>query len=107
MSQPEDLQRNAKRVVWFKPSEKTLNHTKLFLGHVMTYGTLEDIVTAMKYYSDADFGLVLKDPPAGIFDLRSWNYWNLRYRLYVTLRSQLGPGDCGCRSRTYELCLLP
>src|SRR6202158_5856342 len=79
MSQPEDLQRNAKRVVWFKPSEKTLNHTKLFLGHVMTYGTLEDIVTAMKYYSDADFGLVLKDPPAGIFDLRSWNYWNLRY----------------------------
>jgi hypothetical protein len=33
----------------------------------------------MKYYSDVDFDLVLKDPPAGIFDLRSWNYWNLRY----------------------------
>jgi len=33
----------------------------------------------MKYYSEADFDLVLKDPPAGIFDRRSWNYWNLRY----------------------------
>jgi hypothetical protein len=33
----------------------------------------------MKYYSDADFDLVLKDPPTGIFDERSWNYWNLRF----------------------------
>jgi hypothetical protein len=33
----------------------------------------------MKYYADADFDLVLRDPPAGILDRRSWNYWNLRY----------------------------
>jgi hypothetical protein len=71
MSHPEDLRRVAKRVVWFKLPENTLNETKLFLAHVMTYGTLENIVTAMRYYSDADFDLVLKDPPAGIFDLRS------------------------------------
>jgi len=45
----------------------------------MTYGTLDDIATGMKYYADVDFELVLKDPPAGIFDRRSWNYWNLRY----------------------------
>jgi hypothetical protein len=80
MSHSEDLRRVAKRVVWFKQPEETLSETRLFLAHVMTYGTLEDIVTAMKYYSEADFDLVLKDPPAGIFDLRSWNYWNLRYR---------------------------
>ena len=79
MKYSEDLRRIAKRVVWFKPPEETLGETKLFLAHVMTYGTLEDIVTAMKYYSDADFDLVLRDPPAGIFDTRSWNYWNLRY----------------------------
>jgi hypothetical protein len=79
MSHAEELRRVAKRVVWFKQPEETLNETRLFLAHVMTYGTLEDIVTAMQYYSDADFDLVLKDPPAGIFDLRSWNYWNLRY----------------------------
>ena len=55
MNYSEDLRRVAKRVVWFKPPEETLNETKLFLAHVMTYGTLEDIVTAMKYYTDADF----------------------------------------------------
>jgi hypothetical protein len=60
-------------------SAETLQGPKLFLAHLMTHGTLEDIAIAMKYYSDADFDLVLKDPPAGIFDLRSWNYWNLRY----------------------------
>ena len=64
MSHSEDLRRVAKRVVWFKQPEETLSETSLFLAHVMTYGTLEDIVTAMKYYSDADFDLVLKDPPA-------------------------------------------
>jgi hypothetical protein len=79
MDYSEDLRRVAKRVVWFKPPEEALNETKLFLAHVMTYGTLEDIVVAMKYYSDADFDLVLTDAPPGIFDLRSWNYWNLRY----------------------------
>jgi len=74
-----ELKRVAKRVVWFKPPEETLQEPKLFLAYLMTYGTLEDIATAMKYYSDADFDLVLKDPPAGIFDQRSWNYWNLRF----------------------------
>ena len=79
MTHSEELRRVAKRVVWFKAPDESLNDPKLFLAHVMTYGTLEDIVTAMKYYSDADFDLVLADPPAGIFDRRSWNYWNLRY----------------------------
>lgn len=79
MNNSEELKRVAKRVVWFKTPEETLDDPKLFLAHVMTYGTLDDIVTTMKYYSDADFDLVLADPPTGIFDPRSWNYWNLRY----------------------------
>jgi hypothetical protein len=80
MTYPDELQRVAKRVVWFKQPEEALNDTKLFLAHVMTYGTLDDIAVAMRYYSDADFDCVLTAPPAGVFDLRSWNYWNLRYR---------------------------
>jgi hypothetical protein len=79
MNFSEELKQVAKRVIWFKAPEQSLQEPKLFLAHLMTYGTLEDIVTAMKYYSDDDFDRVLKDPPAGIFDLRSWNYWNLRY----------------------------
>lgn len=79
MTDPEELRREAKRVVWFKTPEEALEDKQLFLAHVMTFGTLEDIVTAMKYYSDADFDFVLAEPPVGIFDRRSWNYWNLRY----------------------------
>jgi hypothetical protein len=79
MNDSEELERVAKRVVWFRAPEETLQEPKLFLAYLMTYGTLEDIATAMKHYSEADFDLVLKDPPAGIFDRRSWNYWNLRY----------------------------
>jgi hypothetical protein len=79
VSDSKDLLRVAERVVWFKAPEDTLKEPKFFLAHVMTYGTLEDIVVAMKHYSDAEFNGVLLDPPAGIFDLRSWNYWNLRY----------------------------
>jgi len=74
-----ELMTVAKRVVWFKSPDESLNDTKLFLAHVMTYGTLEDIAVVMQYYTDADFERVLTDPPAGVFDLRSWNYWNLRY----------------------------
>ena len=79
MTYPAELQRVAKRVVWFKTPEEALNDPKLFLAHVMTYGTLDDIVVAMQHFADTDFDRVLTDPPAGVFDLRSWNYWNLRF----------------------------
>ena len=36
----------ARRMVWFKPAEKTLDDDVLFLNHVMTYGTLEDLRVA-------------------------------------------------------------
>ena len=75
-----DLQIVAKRVVWFKRPEDALQDTKVFLAHVMTYGTLSDITTALQYFSESDFESVLDDPPPGIFDRRSWTYWNLRYR---------------------------
>ncbi|HTS06537.1 MAG TPA: hypothetical protein VMP68_13210 [Candidatus Eisenbacteria bacterium] len=76
----ENLQMVARRVVWFKKPEQALQETKLFLAHVMTYGTLSDISTTLQYFSEADFEAVIDDPPAGIFDLRSWTYWNVRFR---------------------------
>jgi hypothetical protein len=79
MNQTEELRIVAKRVVWFKRPDETLEEPKLFLSHLMTYGTLKDLAVAVKYYSDEDFDRVLVDPLPGIFDLRSWTYWNLRY----------------------------
>jgi len=76
---PPDLQTVAKRVVWFKTPEDTLQDAKLFLAHVMTYGTLSDIATTLQYFSEVDFEAVINDPPPGVFDRRSWTYWNVRY----------------------------
>lgn len=60
---PSDLQTVAKRVVWFKAPDDALKDVKLFLAHVMTYGTLSDITTTLRYFSEDDFAAVLNDPP--------------------------------------------
>lgn len=76
---PAGLRMVARRVVWFKRPEDALRDTRLFLAHVMTYGTLSDITTTLQHFSESDFEAVLDDPPPGIFDPRSWTYWNVRY----------------------------
>lgn len=73
---PRDLLRTAKRMVWFKTPEETLSDPVFFLAHVMTYGVSEDIKTAQKYFAPDDFRRALKNAPAGVFDIRSWAYWN-------------------------------
>lgn len=78
MSQ-DDLLTVAKRVIWFKAPEDAVKDTKLFLAHVMTYGNLSDIRVTLNYCSEDDFEAVLNDPPPGVFDIRSWTYWNVRY----------------------------
>lgn len=59
--------------------EQTLGDRKLFLAHLMTYGTLDDVRTVKKHWGDGCFKEVLDSPPPGIFDPRSWAYWNLIY----------------------------
>jgi len=72
----DDLLRVARRVVWFKPPEEAVRDRTLFLAHVMTYGTVEDITVVRRHYSEADLRGVLEQAPAGVFDARSWAYWN-------------------------------
>lgn len=79
MNTPPDLRAVAERVVWFESADETLRQPKRFLAFLMTFGTLDDILTARKYFSEQDFEAVLDDPPAGIFDVRSWSYWNGAY----------------------------
>jgi hypothetical protein len=52
---------------------------KRFLAYLMTYRTLEDILAAKKNFFDGDFAADLRDPAPGIFDRRSWVYWNSLY----------------------------
>ena len=76
MNYADELCAVAQRVMWFESAGETLRYPKRFLAYLMTFGTLEEILTAKKYFSDKDFKDVLLDPPAGIFDERSWSYWN-------------------------------
>jgi len=79
MNYSPELWAAAERIFWFESAEEALRYPKRFLAYLMTYGTLEDILAAKKDFSDHDFAAVLRDPPPGIFDRRSWAYWNSVY----------------------------
>ncbi|MFO1187903.1 MAG: hypothetical protein U1E87_10910 [Alphaproteobacteria bacterium] len=73
----EPLKRVAERVVWYKPPAEALADPIHFLAHVMTYGTLEDVRAVKSEVAPALWREALERAPAGIFDARSWAYWNL------------------------------
>ena len=66
----------ARRVVWFQPPETTLRDAPLFVAHLLTYSTPETIRTAKKFISDDSLRACLELAPPGVFDPRSWAYWN-------------------------------
>lgn len=67
----------ARRLCWSTPPEEALAEPYLFLAHVMTYGTTEDVLTVRRALGLEAFREALEHAPAGIFDPRSWSYWNL------------------------------
>ncbi len=75
----------AKRVVWFKEAEEALSAPAHFLSHVMTYGTPEDLGALHSVVDATDFRHALEQAPPGVFDVRSWAYWNLRCGLSPAL----------------------
>jgi hypothetical protein len=73
----EDLEHVAKRLFSWKSPAEALSDPIRFLAQVMTYGMVEDILAAKRHFSDNAFREVLANPPAGVFDPRSWHYWHL------------------------------
>ena len=76
MNAAAELTEVARRVVWFKPPEKTLADRVFFLAHLMAHGTYEDVVIAKKYFTPEDFREALENAPPGVFRARAWAYWN-------------------------------
>jgi hypothetical protein len=68
----------ARRVVWFKDPKESLADPVHFLAHVMTYGTVEDLEALKGVVGHDELCRVLENAPPGIFDARSWAYWNLK-----------------------------
>ena len=68
----------AERVVRFKAPSEALAAPVHFLAHVMTYGTVEDLCALEGVVGQREFREALENAPPGIFDARSWAYWNLK-----------------------------
>jgi len=76
-----DLETVASRLLWWKQPAETLADPHRFLAQVMTYGTAVDLAIVQRYFPEKAFRDVLANPPAGVFDPRSWAYWHLRFGL--------------------------
>jgi hypothetical protein len=72
-----ELLRLAARLVWFKAAEAALRDPAHLVAHVLTYGTQDDVRTLRSHLSDSQLRAALECAPAGVFDPRSWAYWNL------------------------------
>ena len=71
------LLRVARRIIWFDPPEQTLTDPVRFLAYVMVFGTVEDLRALDGIVGKDQYREALERAPPGIFDPRSWAYWNL------------------------------
>lgn len=74
----EELVSLARRLFWWKEPEEALGCPGRLLAQVMVWGTWEDVAVARRHWSDHEFRAVLKAPPPGLFDARSWAYWHYK-----------------------------
>jgi hypothetical protein len=73
----------AKRVFWWGAPEEWLDDPIRFAAQVMTFGDWNDVALVLKTLGDSLFQQVLKTPPVGVFDIKSWTYWHHHYHLEV------------------------
>ena len=71
----------ARKYVWWQPPDRTLTDRRLLLAQIMTLGTADDVRWLLSRVSTSELREVLRDPPIGIFNPRSWNFWHLWLRL--------------------------
>ncbi len=89
-----ELEAVASRTVWFKSPAQAIEMPIHFIAHVLTYGTHEDVVTLRKYISDEQLAEAIISTPPGVFDARSWAYWNLKIGRYPTPAMPVRTFEC-------------
>ena len=77
-----EIQEIARRVVWFEEPRRAISDPVRFLAYAMTYGHHADITLLRRYLSEDDLQESLAKAPPGVFDARSWAYWNLKFGHY-------------------------
>lgn len=66
----------AKKYVWWQGPERTLAEPTDLFAQIMTLGTVDDVGWMLTCASRDDLRAVLRTPPIGIFNGRSWTYWH-------------------------------
>ena len=99
-----EIEAIAKRVIWFEQPQQAVADPIRFLAYAMTYGDHEDMAVLRRHLTDADLQEALARAPAGIFDPRSWAYWNLMLGRYPAppMPERLIPESCGDGSRAED-----
>jgi hypothetical protein len=72
-----ELLRVASRVVWFEEPSRALADPLQFLAYGMVFGMVEDLAALRGIVGRDEYREVLEHAPPGVFDARSWAYWNL------------------------------
>ena len=72
-----ELEKLALRHIWWKTPKEALENKDEFLAYLLSRGTRQDIQMAKKYFTNEDFIHVLRNPPPGIIDKRSWHFWHI------------------------------
>ena len=72
-----EIEALARRVIWFEEPEVAIADPVRFATYAMTYALHEDMQALRRYWTDDDMREALANAPPGIFDGRSWAYWNL------------------------------
>jgi hypothetical protein len=72
-----DILAVARNVIWFEPPEQAIANPIRFMAYLLTYGTAEEIAAVRNHLGPEDLREAVEKAPPGIFDERSWAYWNL------------------------------
>ena len=68
----------ASKYVWWQEAQQTLEDPCLLAAQIMTLGTLEDVQWLLGRMSRDALRRILREPPIGIFNERSWRFWHLQ-----------------------------
>jgi hypothetical protein len=77
-----DIEWVAERVMWFEEPDKATSDMARFVAYVMTYGDHADMNRIRQHLTDDELREAIDSAPPGIFDPRSWTYWNLKLGRY-------------------------
>ena len=79
-----EMRKAVQHCIWFEPPEESIKNTPRLAAYILTHGMPEDTQALRKQLSDEDLKQVLDEAPSGIYDPRSWAYWNLVIGRYDT-----------------------